>query len=72
MHGHSVLPAKQVKREGFALTIVDAAQPGDVPAAVRLCSLLKRLLRTWGFRCTSVVAAQPAEASQAADIDNKR
>jgi hypothetical protein len=43
--------------------------PCHVPLAIRLRSVLKRLLRTYGFRCTSVAGdalddAKPQEEPQ--------
>jgi hypothetical protein len=60
-------------REKFELTIVDAAPPGDAEAILRLRALLKRMLRSWGFRCTRVVAAKaPTEQAPPPNIDNER
>jgi hypothetical protein len=41
------------------------AQPGDVPAILRLRRLLKTLLRGYGFRCISAQELPPAEPTPA-------
>lgn len=42
-------------RTTYQLTLVDAAEPGDVEPILRLRAALKRLLRGYGLRCTRVV-----------------
>ena len=50
----------QVKsRQRFILVIDDAAEDGDSPLHVRLRIVVKRLLRSWGFRCVEVREAEP-------------
>jgi hypothetical protein len=38
------------------LDLIDAGAANDVPAIIRLRSLLKKLLRVWQFRCLRVTA----------------
>jgi hypothetical protein len=51
-------------RERFTLTV--EALPDDVPAAVRLRSLLKRALRSFRLRCVSVAPAAKTSATATA------
>jgi hypothetical protein len=45
-------------RRRFTLEIRDAAGPGDADVWVRLRAVLKRLLKGYGFRCTSIREAE--------------
>jgi len=41
-------------RQTYSLVIRDTGSPPDVPGIVRLRRLLKSMLRTFGYRCTSI------------------
>ncbi|MFO0845847.1 MAG: hypothetical protein U0797_26270 [Gemmataceae bacterium] len=56
-------------RQTFYITVVDAAGAGDAPAVIRLKAVLKRLLRTWSFRCTGVAELPPGQPAPPAQPD---
>lgn len=47
------MPSRE-PRERFTLTIQDAGDPRQVPAAPRLRRLLKAMLRGYGIRCLDI------------------
>lgn len=52
-------------RTRYRLDLVDAGRPGDGPAIRRLRAALKRLLRSYGLRCTDIRELPPDEEDRA-------